>query len=295
MWPASLALRPLCLLSGLCARGLLRLFRLKPGPETEGVSEDEIRAMVDMGGAQGAIEEAEKEMIDNVFEFNNLDAGDIMVHRTDMVVLWEEDAPEEILKTIRDSGLSRFPVCREDVDDIIGVLSTRDYLLQNRGTAPKALGDLLREAYFVPESVRCDALLRDMQRKKTHMAIVVDEYGGTSGLLTMEDLLEQLVGEIYDEFDAEDEQEIIPLPDGVFRVSGAATLEAVGEALGLDIPEDEEYETLGGLIFSGLTVIPDDGSHPVVERLGLRITVEALQDRRVEWARVEKITDSEQS
>ncbi len=255
------------------------------------VSEDNIMAMVEEGEESGAIQSNEKEFIENVFEFDNTTAKDVMVHRTDMVSLPADASEDEILAAIRQSGLSRFPVYGSDIDDIVGILSTRDYLLNFREEEPRSLGELLRPAYFVPETVAADVLFRDMQGKKTHLALVVDEYGGTSGLVTLEDLLEELVGNIYDEFDPQEEQEIIALDDGRWRVSGSADLEELAEAMGFQLPEDEEidYDTLGGLVFSQLSVIPEDGSRPVVEALGLRIQVEELCDRRVEWALVEKL------
>ena len=255
------------------------------------VSEDNIMAMVEEGEESGAIQANEKEFIENVFEFDNTTARDVMVHRTDMVSLPADAEEDEILSAIRQSGLSRFPVYGSDVDDIVGVLSTRDYLLNFHQPSPLPLGELLRPAYFVPETVSADVLFRDMQGKKTHLALVVDEYGGTSGLVTLEDLLEELVGNIYDEFDPQEEQEIIALDDGRWRVSGSADLEELAEAMDLTLPEEEErdYDTLGGLVFSQLSVIPEDGSRPLVEALGLRIQVEELCDRRVEWALVEKL------
>lgn len=260
------------------------------------VSEDNIMAMVEEGEESGAIQSNEKELIENVFEFDTMTAKDVMVHRTDMVTIALDEDEETILDTIRQSGLSRFPVYQEDVDDIIGILSTREYLLNFRLPGPKPMKDLLRPAYFVPETVPADVLFRDMQGKKTHMALVVDEYGGTSGLVTLEDLLEELVGNIYDEFDPQEEQDIIRLEDNKWRVSGSADLEELAEAMDLDLPEDEErdYDTLGGLVFSQLSVIPEDGSRPVVEAMGLRIRVEELCDRRVEWALVEKLSPAPQ-
>ena len=210
----------------------------------------------------------------------------------------EEDSPEEILHTIESSGLSRFPVCREDADDVIGTLTTRSYLLNAQRKEPKPLKDLIRPAYFVPESVRTDVLFRDMQSKKVHMAIVVDEYGGTAGLVTMEDLLEEIVGNIYDEFDPQDEQEIIPLGENLWRVSGAAELEELAEVIGFDLPTGEEeldYDTLGGLVFAQLSVIPEDGSQVEVDALGLHIKVEKIEDRRVEWALVSKLPAAEEN
>lgn len=252
-------------------------------------SEADIREMVDKGEEKGEIEKEEKELIENVFEFNNSTAADIMVHRTDTVMIWVEDSQEEILETIRTSGLTRYPVYNEDTDDIIGILNTRDYLLNRTEEQPKPLRELLRMAYFVPEYVRTDVLFRDMQSRKIHLAVVVDEYGGTSGIVTMEDLMEELVGDIYDEFDPQDEQEIIPLGDNLWRVSGSASLEDVSKSLRVTFPPEEEAETLGGLVFARLDVIPADGTHPTVETNGLRIQVELLEDRRVEWARVSKL------
>ena len=267
-------------------RPILKLLHRK-----DQVSEDNIMAMVEEGEESGAIQANEKEFIENVFEFDNTTARDVMVHRTDMVSLPADAEEDEILRAIRQSGLSRFPVYGSDVDDIVGVLSTRDYLLNFHQPSPLPLGELLRPAYFVPETVSADVLFRDMQGKKTHLALVVDEYGGTSGLVTLEDLLEELVGNIYDEFDPQEEQEIIQLEGGRWRVSGSADLEELAEAMEFSLPEDEErdYDTLGGLVFSQLSVIPEDGSRPVVEALGLRIQVEELCDRRVEWALVEKL------
>ncbi|MCI9395028.1 MAG: HlyC/CorC family transporter [Oscillospiraceae bacterium] len=257
------------------------------------VSENEILAMVEEGEESGSIEAIEKEMIENVFEFNNSCAEDLMIHRTDMVSLGVEDSDETILQAIRESGLSRFPVYGEDTDDILGILSTREYFLNARAKKPLPLRELLRPAYFVPESVRADLLFRDMQSKKIHMAVVVDEYGGTSGLITLEDLLEELVGKIYDEFDPPEEQDIIPINDKLWRVSGSADLEDLAKAMEIELPWDEleelDCDTVGGLVFAQLSVIPDDGSRPVVESMGLRIRVEDLSDRRVNWALIEKL------
>ena len=273
----------------------LRLCGVNPKAQIEEVSEDEILLMVGEGEETGAIGQDEKELIENIFEFDDMTAEDVMVHRTDMEMIWLDDSDEEIVNTIRESGLSRFPVCGEDVDDIIGILNTRQYLLNAREEQPKALKELLRPVFFVPESVKADVLFRDMQQQKVHMAIVVDEYGGTSGLVTMEDLLEQLVGEIYDEFDQEEEQEITALGDDRWRISGAAGLEEIAEALELDIPEEEEeeYETLGGLVFGQLAVIPEDGTKPRVTALGMDIQVEEIADHRVEWAVVTKLPQPE--
>lgn len=281
--------RPVVWLLSKSTNGVLRLLHIDPNADQEDVSEDEIRMMVDLGEERGAIEASEKELIENIFEFNNTTAEDVMVHRTDMVMVWAQDTNEDILNAILASGRSRFPVYEEDADHIVGILNTRDFLLSAQAEHPKPLAELLRPAYFVPESVRTDVLFRDMQSKKVHMAIVVDEYGGTSGLVTMEDLLEEIVGNIYDEFDPLEEKDIEQVEPGVWKVSGSCDLERVAQALEAEFPEEEESDTLGGLVFAQLSVIPEDGAQLEVDACGLHIKVLNFTDRRVEWALVSRL------
>ena len=281
--------RPVVWLLTVSAGGLLRLVGIDPHAEPEEVTEEEIRMMVDIGGESGAIEETEKEMIENIFEFNNRTAEDVMTHRTGVTSIWVGAEADEVLQTIRESGLSRFPVYDEDIDDIVGTLNARSFLLNAAMGHPRSFRELLHEAYFVPETVQADQLFRNMQLKKVHMAIVLDEYGGMSGIVTMEDLLEEIVGNIYDEFDPQTEAEIVRLSDDTWRISGAAALEDVAEALDIGLPLEEEYDTLGGLIFNQFTTIPQDGSTPEVEVEGLRIQVEKIEDHRVESAIVTKL------
>ena len=282
----SKAMKPVVWLLTKSVNGVLRLFGVDPAATEEEVTEDEIRMMVDMGEEKGAIEGNERDMIENIFEFNNMTAAECMTHRTDVTALQVDATNREIMKTIAESGLSRFPVYGEDLDDVLGTFTTRDYLLALSTGGKKTLREILRPAYFVPESVRTDVLFRDMQKKKTHIAIVVDEYGGTSGLITMEDLLEEIVGNIYDEYDKPLPQEIQKIADNQYRVAGGAMIEVINDALDLHIPTGQGYESLGGLIFSRMMTIPKDGSHPVVECYGLRIRAEEITDRRVEWATV---------
>ena len=289
VYTMSVIFRPVIWFLSKSTNAVLRLMRIDPSAEEEEVSEDEILMMVDLGEEQGAIESAEKELIENIFEFNNTTAEDVMIHRTDMVMLWVDDTPEEIISTIRESGLSRIPIYNEDADDIVGILNVRDYFLNAHLPQPKPFRELLRQAYFVPESVRTDVLFRDMQNKKIHMAIVVDEYGGTSGLVTMEDLLEEIVGNIYDEFDPQEDKEIEAVGDNLWRISGSAELENIAEALEIQFPEEEEYDTLGGLVFAQLSSIPEDGSTFEVDSCGLHIQVTEFTDRRVETALVSKL------
>ncbi len=270
---------------------VLRLFSIDTETNDEEVTEENIRFMVDIGEEKGAIEAEEAELIENIFEFNNQTAEEVMVHRTDVSALSITDTDESILIAIRETGFSRFPVYNEDIDDIIGTMNTRDYLLNAQDEHPKPLKELLRPAYFVPETVHADDLFRDMQKKKTHFAIVVDEYGGTSGIITMEDLLEQIVGDIYDEFDPQQEQEINQLEPNLWWVSGSVDLETLSDALEMSLPLDEEYDTLGGLVYGQMTTIPEDGTTPAVDAFGLHIQIEKIEGRRVESALVSKLVD----
>lgn len=267
----------------------LKLFGIDPNRDADGVTEEGIRMMVDIGEEKGVIEAGEAELIENIFEFNNLTAEEVMVHRTDVTALYVAVTHEEILKTILDTGFSRFPVHNEDLDDIIGILNTREYLLNAQSKSPKPFRELIRPAYFVPETVRADVLFRDMQRRKTHIAIVVDEYGGTSGIITMEDLLEQIVGDIYDEFDPLREQPIVQLESNLWRVHGGIDLETLSETLAVSLPLDDEFDTLGGLVYSCMSAIPENGATPIVTACGLRIQVEKIEDRRIECALVSKL------
>ena len=283
--------RPMALMLEVIVNGLLKLFQVEMMQPTEEITEDEIRMLVDVGEEKGAIEEAEREMIENVFEFNNMTAAECMTHRTDVYAVWVDDTVEEITSMIVESGLSRFPVYEEDLDHVIGTLTTRDFLLNQQAENPKPLRELLREARFVPESVRTDILFRDMQRNNYHLAIVVDEYGGTSGLITMEDLLEEIVGNIYDEYDPAAEAEFSELAPDRWRVAGALEVETFNQLTGFSLPLDDEYDTIGGLILSQLSSIPEEGSQPEVKLDGLTFKVESMHDRRIAWVEVYKSDD----
>ena len=289
-------LRPMTALIDALTGAVMRLMGEDPSKADENVTEDEILAMVDMGEESGSIESNEKELIENIFEFNSLTAEDCMVHRTDLTAIDVETPEDELISIISETGFSRFPVYGDDIDDILGILTTRAYLLNARLPEKdrKSVRELLIPVFYVPENMRADVLFHEMQSRKSHMAVVVDEYGGTSGLVTLEDLLEEIVGNIYDEFDKQAGQEIIPQADGSWRVAGSVELEPLCEALGIDEIESEEFDTLGGLVFSQLTAIPEDGSHPEVECFGLHIRVDELADRRVEWATVRKVEAKEE-
>ncbi len=285
------ALTPVMLAAYGIGYAILRPLHIRPGGNAERVTEKEIRMMMELGEEEGAIESDKKEMIENIFEFNSMDASDCMVHRRDITAIDADAAADEVLATIAESGLSRFPVYEEGIDNVIGVLTSRDFLLSRCRGDERPVRALIRPPYLVPESVRTDVLFREMQTQKQHMAIVIDEYGRTSGLITLEDLLEEIVGNIYDEFDPKEDEDVTPLGERCWRVSGSTDLETLAEVTGAPLELDEEYDTLGGLVFSRLTEIPADGARPVVECFGLRIQVTEIVDRRVEWALVERIDD----
>ncbi|MDO4294199.1 MAG: hemolysin family protein [Eubacteriales bacterium] len=268
---------------------MLRVLHLKTEAEEQSVTEEEIRMMVDLGGEKGTIDQDEQEWIQNVFRFNDISVRDAMTREADVVAFSLDEEDADIINTIRESGLSRYPVYDEDINDVVGILSARDYLLDRRREHPEGLRSLLREPYFVPDTIHADDLFRDMQKGKVHIAIVIDEYGQTAGVITMEDLLEEIVGNIYDEFDPAEQPEIVPLGENLWRISGGAYIEDIAEALDIELPEDTDYDTLGGMIFSCLRTIPADGSQFDVQVNGLDIHVEKLEDQRVETALVKKL------
>ena len=281
--------KPMFLLLNVCTNGTLRLLGMKVETSEDAASEEDLRLMVESSGEQGTIDQDEQEWIENVFDFNDMTASSAMTPEPDVTAFSLDEDPEEIIKAIRETGLSRYPVYEDDVNDICGILNARDFLLNLQEENPRPLKELLRPAYFVPESVPAGTLFRDLQSRKVHLAIVVDEYGGTAGLVTMEDLLEELVGKIYDEFDPQDEQEIIRVGDNQWQVAGSAELDDLAEALDITFPEDEEAETLSGLVLAQLSVIPDEDDLLVMDIHGLHIQIESWKERRVAWALVSKL------
>lgn len=276
-------------------KAILRPFHMQPGAAAEHVSEEEILAMMDIGEETGTIESEEKEMIENIFEFGNMSAEDCMIHRKDITAIDADSTEEEVMTIVTESGLSRFPVYEDSIDNVIGILTSRDFLINRCQPAPKPFRELIRPAHFVPESAHTDALFREMQTRKQHMSIVIDEYGGTSGLITLEDLLEEIVGNIYDEFDPSEEIEIEQLEENLWRVMGTVDLETLSEALDISLPLDEEYDTLGGMVFSAFARLPEDGEKPEVTMHGLHIRVENICDHRIDKALVSKVEKADES
>ncbi len=252
----------------------------------EDVTQDEILTLVDMGEETGAIESGEKEMIENVFEFKDVTAGELLTHRTAMTAVPLDISEKQLNKIIEETGYSRIPVYDEDIDNVVGILSTKRYLIDrlHMEKERKTLKDLLYTPYFVPESVHATNLLSEMRKNKIHMAVVVDEYGGTAGIITMEDLLEEIVGNIYDETDdpVTDDEEIVKISENCYKAKGSTEIEKFCAVAGVNVPDDREFDTLASLVFSFLTVIPDDGTHPEVDCFGMHIRVEKIFKRRIE-------------
>lgn len=276
--------------------GILRLFGIDPNQHEEDVTEEEIRMMVDVGSQKGTIDIDEKEMIQNIFEFDDITAGDIVTHRTEVVMLWLEETDEQWKQTIKGAKHSMYPVCDESADNVIGILSTKDYFRLEDKSRANVLQNAVRPAYFVPETVRADVLFENMQERRTHFSVVLDEYGGLAGIVTMNDLLEQLVGDLDDDNSSpEEEPQVIAIDSTTWRVQGAITLEELEKYLKISLPV-EDYETFGGLVFGELGTIPEDGSTPEVEAHGLSVKVLEIKEHRLEKALVclsEPVKDEE--
>lgn len=277
----------------LSTNGVLKLLGVDPNADEEQVTEEEIRMMVDVGGEKGVIEDSQKEMIDNIFEFDDMLVSDIMTHRTDMECVDIDDGLDAAVKTSIEHGFSRIPVFEEDLDNIIGIIYVKDFLKYVGSSLPKTktIKDIMREAYYVPESKRCGELFSEMTEKHIQMAVVVDEYGGTAGLVTLEDVLEAIVGNIQDEYDNEDE-EISQIDEKTFTIDGITDIEEVEELTGITFP-DGDYDTLGGYIISVLGFLPQDGEMNEVVFKSLRFTVLNVEERRIGKVKVEILPESE--
>jgi putative hemolysin len=271
----SMVLKPLVWLTTVSTNGLLRLVGINPKSEEETVSEEDIRLLLDVGEESGTIDSDEKELLENVFELGDAVAEDIMVHRTAVTFIYLDDTHEEILKKIEESRYSRFPVCGEGIDDVVGTLRSVEYLTESLKGKPELMS-LLQEAVFVPGGMKADTLLRELQQRHRHLAVVVDEYGGTLGIVTLEDILEELVGEIWDESD-EVIEDMEKNPDGSYRVNGGADIEDFFELFG--IRTDTQALTVGGWLVDTLGKIPDTGERFVLD--GLEITVVESDGKRV--------------
>ncbi len=279
---------PLIKLLAWISKGIMRLFGIKYSDAENDITEDEIKLMVEMGSQSGAIDPEEKEMIHNIFEMGETPVSEIMTHRTDIEILWSEDTHEVWENTISKSKHSIYPVCGETADDVIGIVGSKDFyrkLLKNKDFNVKSI---IKPAVFVPETVKADELLKTMQQSKNHFVIVLDEYGGTAGIVTMSDMLEEIVGN----FEEYEEPEIVKKGDNLWIINGTADLDEVSKSLGLELPT-EEYNTLAGMILAQMDTIPTDGTTPEIEAFGLKIKITKILERRIEKTRVSIIKKEE--
>lgn len=282
----SKAFSPFVKVLAVSTNAVVRIFGFNPHADEETVTEEEIRMMVDVGGEKGVIEDVQKEMINNIFEFDDLDAGDIMTHRTDMTAVEVNDPLMEVVNTAIENGYSRIPVFDDDPDNIIGILYVKDLLKFVGMNLPEtSLKSIMRTPMFVPESKSCGDLFKDMTAQHTQMAVVVDEYGGTAGIVTLEDIVEAIVGNIQDEYDNEDE-EISKINETTFTIDGMTDIDEIDELIGKKLPEGD-YDTVAGYIISELGYLPKDGELNEVMFENIKLTVLGVENRRIEKIRVE--------
>lgn len=271
---------------------VVRLFGIDPNASIDDVTEEEIISMVNEGHEQGVLQASEAEMIHNIFEFDDKEAKDIMTHRKHIVAIDGSLPLAQVLEFMLDKSNSRFPVYREDIDNIIGIIHIKDVMMQSRDEqylnwAVQDIPGLVREAVFIPETRNINELFKSMQSQKIHMVIVVDEYGQTAGLVAMEDILEEIVGNILDEYDEEDIM-IVEQPDGSYIMNGMAPFDEVCEILGVAL-EEEEYETLNGYLISLIDKIPGDNEQFEVEAHGWQFHVVAVKNKMIQTVKVSKI------
>jgi len=270
--------------------------RMVQGKENT-ITEEEIRQMVDAGGDNGSIDENEKEMINNIFELGNLSAGSIATHRTDIVAVPLDATLEDIKSVTEEEKYSRIVVYDDNIDNIVGVYHVKDmvkYILADVNRVEEGnfhLEDLLMEPYFVPFSKKVDELLEEMQLEKVHMAIVIDEYGGTAGIVTMEDIMEEIFGNIFDEYDEEEEEDITQMEENVYRINGSTDLQDVEEQLEVEFEEHEDYDTLGGYLIGRLGRIPEDDEMIEMELHGWLFRVEIFEEKRILKVLASKLPD----
>ena len=288
-------LLPLTALTSIIARILVKIFGGDPHVDEAPVTEDEILSMVDEGEETGVLEEIEKEMINNIFEFGELTAAEVMTHRTYLTAAEVSEPISDVITKAIDAGCSRLPVYEDELDNIKGILYVKDLLQYVGAKIPAKLkpSDLMREAMFIPESKKCSDLLTEMIEKHLQMVIVADEYGGVAGIVTVEDLIESIVGNIQDEFDDE-EEEIQQISEDKFNIDGMSAVSEVDELLGIELPEGE-YETIAGYLMSVLGRVPEAYEHPTVEYGGYSFTVAEMDERRIVRITVERLPETETS
>ncbi len=279
---------------------LIRMGNKKVREQENNITEEEIRQMVDAGGDNGSIDENEKEMINNIFELSNISVGNIATHRTDIVAVPLDATLEEIKSVTAEEKYSRIVVYDDNIDNIVGVCHVKDmvkYILADVTRVEEGhfhLEDILMQPYFIPFSKKVDELLQEMQREKVHMAIVIDEYGGTAGIVTMEDIMEEIFGNIFDEYDVEEEEDITLMEDGVYRINGTTDLQDVEEQLEITFEETEDYDTLGGYLIGQLGRIPEEDEAIEIALCGWLFRIEGIEEKRIDKVFATKLPEETQ-
>ncbi len=266
-----------------------RLFGKKTNTEMVQETEDEILSLVEEGQEKGLIGDDTKNIIENIFDFDDTVVYEIMTHRRDMIAIEDTDPIEKVVNIAVESGYSRIPVYHEDIDSIIGVLYVKDLLKFVCAEVPKnfKISDIVRQVLFVPRTKDCSSLFAQMNKEKIQIAVVVDEYGGTEGIVTLEDLIEDILGNIQDEYDNE-EEEIKQISDKKFTVDGSTSIEDIEQLIGKDISDDDS-DTIAGFMLTQLGRVPDEDENPSVEHCGFKFTVLKSEDRRIEEILIEKL------
>ena len=261
---------------------------IDPNEAEDQVSEEEIRMMVDAGSEKGTIDHQEKEFIQNVFEFNDIMVGNIATHRTDVVILWLEDSDEIWEKTLYESRHTLFPVCDGSPDKIVGILNAKDYFRLGDRSRKSVMAQAVHPAYFVPETIKADLLFRNMKKTRNTLAVVMDEYGGMVGIVTLYDLIEELVGDLGDEPDGMESPEpyIEKLGTGMWKLVGNVPLKDIHEATGLELCS-EDYDTFTGFVFDALGTIPGNGEQDIdLEIRGMKIHISRIVEHQVDLATI---------
>ena len=287
----SVVFRPIVWFLSVSTNAVLRLLGIDPNEADEQVNEEEILMMVDAGSEKGAIDEQEKEFIQNVFAFDDLTAEEIAVHRTEVTILWMEDSMEDWAKTIHDSRHTLYPVCQDSADNIIGILNAKDYFRLDDKSRENVMRNAVKDPFFVPETIKADVLFRKMKKTRNIMAIVLDEYGGMVGIITLNDLIEQLVGDLGEDTPEEEaaEPHVEQMNENTWAIIGNVELYDIEQALDVDIGL-EEVDTFTGLVFGALDMIPSDGEQDIeLDFKGLHIHITRVEDHQIAYATVTKL------
>ncbi len=287
--------RPLVWLLTVSTNGVLRLFGIDPNESDNDVSEEDIRDMVDSAAKNSQIDDEEREFIQNVFEFDDLNVGDVATHRTDVTMLWLDESDEEWDRIIHERCHMFYPVCNESVDDVVGVLYLKDYFRLDERTRENVMEKAVKKPYFVPETVKADVLFRKMRTGGKTFAVVLDEYGGMHGIITINDLLTKLVGDLGQD-DEEDVKQVASFEqtsDSTWELRGNVALDDISEATCVDIPKDN-FDTFSGMVFSEFGSIPADGETFELDAWGLHISVTQVTDHQIEAATVTVVKQSDE-